>query len=493
MAKFIIEIRSKGFTNAKKRIDETTVALRQQALAAKTTRGAMRKLNQAYKGANLAVSRFRNTVLLATFALTPFVFALRKLTEVTRAAELEDLSKGFTSLRVAAGLNADTMEELREATNGTVTDMELMRQANNAMLLGVARSTDELAEMFDNAQRLGRALGKDATTSLESFVTGLGRQSRLMLDNVGLMIKTNQAYEDFAKANNTTVAAMTDQEKKIAFINAGLIQSREKVAAFGEEVESSSDKIRRSNVQVQEFSDTLSIAFAGSFEKLSIKLGELAESLSTMIKAAMPATFAFREQSMVAHALKMEIADLKLKQDEQADSARELTDEEKKLKLKQDQRIATLKFAIIDSEALLGVEKEMLKEKLKLRDAINDQEMALLNLLDTQSLLVKLEGKQAEFEKAQAEIRQRQNRMALDEESQSAIERLRRLLDAQDKLSEATMAFYERELEKKHAFEDEQNRIHSMAADELKQMQDEENEISAKKNQKNATRTRRSV
>ena len=436
MAKFIIEIRSKGFTNAKKRIDETTVALRQQALAAKTTRGAMRKLNHAYKGANLAVSRFRNTVLLATFALTPFVFALRKLTEVTRAAELEDLSKGFTSLRVAAGLNADTMEELREATNGTVTDMELMRQANNAMLLGVARSTDELAEMFDNAQRLGRALGKDATVSLESFVTGLGRQSRLMLDNVGLMIKTNQAYEDFAKANKTTVAAMTDQEKKIAFINAGLIQSREKVAAFGEEVESSSDKIRRSNVQVQEFSDTLSIAFASSFEKLSIKLGELAESLSTMIKAAMPATFAFREQSMVAHALKMEIADLKLKQDEQITSTRELTDEEKKLQKRQETRIKNLKFEIIDRESMLRVEREMLKVKLDMRDAISAEEMALLSRAETMALTLKLQGKEKEFIEAQIAIKERQAAMIEDKETESAIKRLQNMMEANDKLRE---------------------------------------------------------
>jgi len=467
MAKFIIEIRSKGFTNAKKRIDETTIALRQQALAAKTTRGAMRKLNQAYKGANLAVSRFRNTVLLATFALTPFVFALRKLTEVTRAAELEDLSKGFTSLRVAADLNEDTLEKLRKATNGTVTDMELMRQANNAMLLGVARSTDELAEMFDIAQRLGRALGKDATSSLESFVTGLGRQSRLMLDNIGLMIKTNEAYEAFAQANNTTVAAMSDMEKKTAFINAGLEQGRNKVAAFGEEIESSSDKIRTSNTQVQEFSDTLSIAFAGSFEKLSVKLGELAESLSEMIKAAMPATFAFKEQSMVAHALKMEIADLKLKQDEQITSTKELTDEEKKLKERQDKRIATLKFAIIDSKALLGVEKEMLREKLGLRDAITSQEMALLSLLDTQTLAMKLNGKQAEFEAAQAEITKRQREMQAQEEEQGRIDLLTRIKEMQEKLSVLTLAFLDEQIELEENAEETKKQIRKTAAEDL--------------------------
>tara|TARA_R100000734_G_scaffold6268_2_gene5315 strand:+ start:632 stop:2584 length:1953 start_codon:yes stop_codon:yes gene_type:complete len=484
MAKFIIEIRSKGFTNAKKRIDETTVALRQQALAARTTRGAMRKLNQAYKGINLAVSRFRNTVLLATFALTPFVFALRKLTEVTRAAELEDLTKGFTSLRVAAGLNEDTLEKLREATNGTVTDMELMRQANNAMLLGVARSTDELAEMFDIAQRLGRALGKDATSSLESFVTGLGRQSRLMLDNIGLMIKTNEAYEAFAKANQTTVSAMSDMEKKTAFINAGLEQGREKVAAFGEEIESSSDKIRSTNTAVQTFSDDLSIGFSGGFELLSERLGETAESLSVFIRAMLPATFATRELEAKAHALRMELAELKLKTDEQVTATRELTDEEKKLQKRQETRIKNLKFELLNREDMLGVEKEMLKVKLDMREAISSEEMALLNLLDTRSLALKIQGKEKEFIEAQIAIKERQAAMIEDEETESAIKRLQNMMEANDKLRELIIAFIDEQLQRISDFEDEKNRIHNMAAEELKQLQEELNEETSKKTKK---------
>ena len=467
MAKFIIEIRSKGFTNAKKRIDETTIGLRKQARQAKSTRGAMRSLNKAYQGLNLAVSRFRNSILLAGFALAPFILAVRKLTEVTRAAELEDLAKGFTSLRVAAGLSANTLEELREATNGTVTDMELMRQANNALLLGVARSTDELAEMFDIAQRLGRALGKDATSSLESFVTGLGRQSRLMLDNVGLMIKTNQAYEAFAKANDTSVAAMSEMDKKTAFINAGLEQGRQKVAAFGEEIESSSDKIRTANTQVQTFSDNLSIGFSGGFELLSTRLGNFADTLSEMVKNFAPATFAAKDLELKAHALRMEIANLKLETDKQGTSTRELTIEEQKLKEKQNQRIAVLKFAVIDSKALLGVEKEMLKEKLGLRDAISSQEMALLSLLDTTTLAMKLNGKQAEFEAAQAEIRKRHNEMRKQEEEQNGIDLLTRIKELQDKLSALTIAFLDEQIAVNQKAEDAKKKIQETAAEDL--------------------------
>lgn len=469
MAKFIIEIRSKGFSNVKKRIDETTVGLRKQTKQTNLLAKANARLRQTTDGITRAFGVFRNKLLLVTFAMGLVTAALRKFTEVTRAAELEDLARGFTSLRIAAGLTADTLQELREATNGTVTDMELMRQANNAMLLGVARSTDELAEMFDNAQRLGRVLGKDATTSLESFVTGLGRQSRLMLDNVGLMIKTNEAYEAYAEANKMTVAEMTDMDKKIAFINAGLTQSREKVAVFGEEVLSSSDKIRQADVQMQHFADTLSIGFSGGFEILSTGLGNLAETLAQMVRNMTPATFATKDLELKAHALKMEIANLKLQTDQQTTATKELTDEEKKLKKRQDKRIATLKFAIIDSKALLGVEKEMLREKLGLRDAITSQEMALLSLLDTQTLAMKLNGKQAEFEAAQAEITKRQREMQAQEEEQGRIDLLTRIKEMQEKLSVLTLAFLDEQIELEENAENEKARIRKTAAEDLEQ------------------------
>lgn len=473
MPKFIIEIRSKGFTNTKRRIDQTTISLKKQALQAKSTRGAMRNLNRAYHGANLAVSRFRNTMLLATFVIAPFILAMKKLTEVTKAAELEDLSKGFTSLRVEAGLGADTLDKLIEATDGTVTKMELMRQANNAMLLGVARSSDELAEMFDNAQRLGRVLGLDATESIRSFVTGLGRQSRLMLDNIGIMIKVNQAYEEYAEQNNTTVSAMNDQQKKIAFINAGLEQSREKASALGKEIQSTSDKIRTANTQTAEFGETLSEALQPVMTDLSVWLGEAAKGWSQYIRESRPATFATNELKLKAHALRMELVKLKLATDDQGDETKELTEEEIKLKEAQDKRIATLKFEILNSDTLLTVEKEMLKVKLGLREAISMEEMALLSKAETQALTLKLAGKETEFIEAQIAIKERQAQMIEEKQAQDAIDRLKRIAEENDRLRALLIAWADEQLQIISDSEDEQNRVHLMAAQELAAMQAE--------------------
>ena len=475
MAKFIIEIRSKGFTNAKKRIDETTISLRNQGKAANHTRAAVKRLNKSNKGFIAQLGIMRNKMLLATFVLGGFTAALRKLTTVTKAATLEDLTRGFDSLRVNAGLNADTLEQLRIATNNTVTDMELMRQANNAMLLGVARSTKELAQLFDAAQLLGRALGKDATSSIESLVTGLGRQSRLMLDNVGIMIKVNEAYEEFARVNNTTVAAMTDTEKKTAFLNSGLGQALEKIKAFGEENLSSSDKIRQTNVAGVNLGETISQALQPAFLSWSKDLKTVSMFLTDYIKETNASTFAGKALEENIHALKMEITQLKLEETGLLKETKALTDEEVRLKAAQDQRIATLKFVLIDSEALLDVEKEMLKVKLGLRDAINAEEMALMSKAETEALTLKLQGKETEFLEAQIAIKERQRELILAKEEQEGIERLKLLAELNDQLHALNLQFFDGQLQIISDFEDEQNRVHSMAAQELAAMQAEAN------------------
>lgn len=475
MAKFIIEIRSKGFTNAKKRIDETTISLRNQSKTAGHTRTAVKRLNKAYKGFTAQLGIMRNKMLLATFVLGGFTAALRKLTTVTKAATLEDLTRGFDSLRVNAGLNADTLEQLRIATNNTVTDMELMRQANNAMLLGVARSTKELAQLFDAAQQLGRALGKDATSSIESLVTGLGRQSRLMLDNVGIMIKVNEAYEEFARLNNTTVAAMTDTEKKTAFLNSGLGQALEKIKAFGEESLSSSDKIRQTNVSVVTLAETISIALQPAFLDWSKDLKTVSMFLTDYIKKTFESSFASKALEEKIHILKMEVTQLKLEEAGLLKETKSLTDEEVKLKAAQDQRIAALKFQIISSNNLLEIEKEMLKVKLGLRDAINAEEMALMSKAETEALTLKLQGKETEFLEAQIAIKERQRELILAKEEQEGIERLKLLAELNDQLHALNLQFFDGQLQIISDFEDEQNRVHSMAAQELAAMQAEAN------------------
>ena len=129
----------------------------------------------------------RSKMLLWSFAMS---LGIRQIAQMAQeAANLKGMEAAFNTL--AGGTDSATVaiDKLRDATNNTMSDFDLFQQANNAMILGVSKNSDEMAEMFDIAQRLGNALGKDTSMSVESLITGIGRQSRLMLYNIGIIVK----------------------------------------------------------------------------------------------------------------------------------------------------------------------------------------------------------------------------------------------------------------------------------------------------------------
>ena len=151
------------------------------------------------------------------------------------------MARGFNTLTGATENSTVALDKLKEATNGTMSEFDLFQQANNAMILGVTKNSDEMAEMFDIAQRLGRSLGRDTRTSIESLVTGIGRQSRLMLDNIGIITKVGDANEQYARSLGKSVDQLTDTEKRQAFFNATMEAARLKVSMLVDEVMSTLD------------------------------------------------------------------------------------------------------------------------------------------------------------------------------------------------------------------------------------------------------------
>ena len=181
----------------------------------------------------------RSKLLLFNFMMGLGIRQLVKFGE--SASKVESMEKAFNTLSGGVEISSDSLEKLENATNNTMSQFDLFQQANNAMILGVSKNSDEMAEMFDIAQRLGRALGRDTASSVESLITGIGRQSRLMLDNIGIIVKADEAYDSYAKKLGTTADNLSDAEKKQAFLEATMESARAKIATLGKEVTTSQD------------------------------------------------------------------------------------------------------------------------------------------------------------------------------------------------------------------------------------------------------------
>ena len=235
------------------------------------------KLDISLLGLGKTLSTIRAKLLLYGFAVKQVSDFTKGL--VVKSAQFEDVSRGFNNLRISAGMSSETFDKLNIALDGTVSSIDLMKQANNALLLGIFKTEDEMANMFDSAQRLAQVMGKDATFGIESLVTGLGRQSKLMLDNLGIVFSAEKAYVDYANILKKNVGDLTDSERKQAFLNKAMESANELVENAGEEYLGTSAKLAQLNTSFVnariELGEALTPAVLASVDALRFMLDNM--------------------------------------------------------------------------------------------------------------------------------------------------------------------------------------------------------------------------
>lgn len=98
---------------------------------------------------------------------------------INLASQAEGVKAAFDRLNDPMLLN-----KLQEATAGTVSDLKLMQTAVKAKNFRIPMDT--LAKGLEFAQRRAQATGESVDYMVDSFVTGLGRKSVMILDNLGI-------------------------------------------------------------------------------------------------------------------------------------------------------------------------------------------------------------------------------------------------------------------------------------------------------------------
>lgn len=157
-----------------------------------------------------------------------------------------ELAKAGEGIRIAFERlgRGDILQGLREATHGTVTDLELMKAAVkfNDFKLPI----EELGTMLAFAQQKAKDTGQSVDYMVDSIVTGLGRKSLMILDNLGL-----SAAEIKEKMKQTG-----DMTKAVGEI------IREQMANAGDYVETAADRAAQANVSLQNKIEELGRKFA---------------------------------------------------------------------------------------------------------------------------------------------------------------------------------------------------------------------------------------
>ena len=187
------------------------------------------------------------------------------------ASEMGDMVKqGVELARQGEGIRiaferlgrGDILDGLRQATHGTVTDLELMKAAVkfNDFKLPV----EELGILLQFAQQKAKDTGQSVDYMVDSIVTGLGRKSLMILDNLGL--SANEVKEKMKETGDMTKAV-------------GEI-IREQMSKSGDYVETAADRATQADVKLKNAMEELGRTFqpltdAGTSMWSSLKVGAL--------------------------------------------------------------------------------------------------------------------------------------------------------------------------------------------------------------------------
>jgi phage-related protein len=155
---------------------------------------------------------------------------------VQLGGQIDTLKASFDRLVASTGDTTLTLEKLRQATKGTVSDVDLLQAANMALMLDIPATDEEMANLFNAAMKLGHAMGIDTTKAIESLTIGLGRQSKLVLDNLGITFEASEAYEWFAQQLGVSADQLTENEKRLAWQKYAIMKITEKAGELGDVV-----------------------------------------------------------------------------------------------------------------------------------------------------------------------------------------------------------------------------------------------------------------
>lgn len=192
---------------------------------------------------------------------------------IKEAADFEQQKRAFDNLTASYGRNGDKIiAGLKKVSDNTISTMELINKAGTAMMMGIA--PDKVIRLMEIARSTARMTGQSVTDAFADISKGTARSSKLLLDNLGILVGVGKANEQWAAANNRTVESMTEVERKGAFLNAVIEAGSGLMLKLGEQADTTRDKMDRLTTSWANFKIEIglaTLALVGFIEKATDK------------------------------------------------------------------------------------------------------------------------------------------------------------------------------------------------------------------------------
>lgn len=199
------------------------------------------------------------TLAVVAGTATAAFYTLKKAFDFAKeGAAIERLEKSGVRLAETHGQSMDRIvRSIQDASDHTISRTSAMRSANQAMLLDVAKSPEEFDKLTKAAVALGRAMGRTAEQSIQDVTVGIGRQSKKILDNLGVVEDMGQVYADYAEELDKSAESLTDAEKKQALLNVTLKAAKPLLDENGEIIGDNAAEMEKLNAHWEDYTANL--------------------------------------------------------------------------------------------------------------------------------------------------------------------------------------------------------------------------------------------
>jgi len=180
------------------------------------------------------ISRGFGKIRLATIAVGTAMIVLKKAFDFAKeASQVNNLRITFNRLANEEGLNAtELMQSLEKATRGAVKEIDLLKTVNKGSFLGV--DLKAMPDLLQFAAVRAQQTGESVDYLVDSIITGLGRKSPLILDNLGLTMKDlDAAVIEVAKDHGRLITEVDELSRSEYLVEAAVKVAREELKKSG--------------------------------------------------------------------------------------------------------------------------------------------------------------------------------------------------------------------------------------------------------------------
>lgn len=170
--------------------------------------------------------------------------------------------ESFANLAASHNQSANQIiNDLKAVSGQTISTRVLVEKAGTAMILGIP--ADKLSGLMEVARASSKVTGQSVTEAFGDISLAVARGSRMILDNLGIIVSEEAAYKTYAAQVGKTAETLSDTEKKTAFLNATLAAGKDIIDRVGNSGESMAEKMQRVSARMQDLKEKVGTGVLG--------------------------------------------------------------------------------------------------------------------------------------------------------------------------------------------------------------------------------------